>query len=119
MPVNLHTNRLTAQSMRRRLQALLRNANVQDTRMPLAVLREHSLQVLHDCEHLSAHLLILRIGAASCARELWGLRGGLFESVARQHSELEAVNRINALAPYFRGWIPEAQLAPIPVSARR
>ena len=69
---------------------------------------------LHDalqrCEGPMCERLRWRIDEAHTAQHLWQLRGEIFQLVARQFCQEEAVRRINALLPAFAGWLPERML---------
>lgn len=70
--------------------------------------------LLHDalrqCEGPMCQRMRWRIDAARTAEDLWLLRGEIFQLVARQFCQEEAVRRVNTLLPAFSGWLPERTL---------
>ena len=69
-------------------------------------LRELSLAMLDDCGGDAAIRLRLRLQLAREAKDLWVLRGEIYQCVARRHCQSEAAARINGLLPAFEGWVP-------------
>jgi hypothetical protein len=71
--------------------------------------------LLHDavrqCDGPMCQRMRWRIDGARTAQDLWLLRGDIFQLVARQFCQEEAVQRVNALLPAFTGWLPERMLA--------
>ncbi len=82
-------------------------------RLPMDLIREHLVGLLHDCEGTHAQRIIFRINTLQTPDDLWLLRSDLLQCIARTHSQQEAVERINGLISVFEGWLPESQLAPI------
>lgn len=66
-----------------------------------------------DVETPVAERLRHKIRAAREVKELWMLRSDVHQLVSRQQSQQEAAQRINALLPYFEGWIPAKSLSRI------
>jgi hypothetical protein len=68
--------------------------------------RQRVLAVLDDCVGTDCERLRWRLRSAPSARELWMLRGAVFQQVANQHCQATAAERINSLAPLFREYLP-------------
>ena len=70
--------------------------------------------LLHDalrqCAGPACQRMRWRIDGARSAHDLWLLRGELFQLVAREFCQEEAVQRVNALLPAFSGWLPQRTL---------
>ncbi|MDB5873444.1 MAG: hypothetical protein JWQ07_2886 [Ramlibacter sp.] len=76
----------------------------------IEVLRERSAQVLADCTRPHADRVRVQLNKAVTAQQLWLMRSDLYQTVARQHCEAEAVRRLNELLPMFEGWLPPGAL---------
>jgi hypothetical protein len=68
--------------------------------------RRQVLSVLDDCDGLECDRLRWRLNTAESAQDLWLLRGAIFQVVANQHCQAQAVDRINQLAPAFEQVLP-------------
>jgi hypothetical protein len=79
----------------------------------LVELRWHMVAVLNDCNGTGREAATSRLMRARSMNELWLARTDLYQIIARQHCESLAAQRINALIPFFEGWIPAAMLRPI------
>jgi hypothetical protein len=73
-------------------------------------LRQRSLEAIADCTRPNDERLRLQLQRALTAQQLWLARSDLYQAIARQHCEAEAVRRINALVPAFEGWLPPGAL---------
>ena len=73
-------------------------------------LRQQLLSVLEDCAGFECDRLRWRLHTAECAQDLWLLRDAVFQVVASQHCQAQAVQRINALVPAFREVLPNRLL---------
>ena len=82
---------------------------------PMAVndVRIELIGVLKDCRAIDAQRIGLRVQATRSVKELWLMRGDLYDCIARHHSQSEASRRINGLLPCFEGWLPSRQLTRI------
>lgn len=76
----------------------------------LEQLRVQLHEALQRCEGPMCERMRWRIDEAHTAQQLWQLRGEVFQLVARQFCQEEAVRRINALLPAFRSCLPERML---------
>jgi hypothetical protein len=72
--------------------------------------RRQLLEALDDCNGFECDRLRWRLHTAERAQELWLLRDALFQVVASQHCQDQAVQRINGLVPAFRQLLPERML---------
>ena len=79
----------------------------------LAQLRFQVLAALQGCEGVISERIRWRIADTNSAHDLWLLRGRIFQQVANQFCQEEAVRRINALLPAFSGWLPARMLRPL------
>jgi hypothetical protein len=75
--------------------------------------RRQLLCVLEDCEGFEIDRLRWRLHTAERAEELWLLRDGVFQAVSTQHCQALAVQRINALVPFFREVLPARLLTQV------
>jgi hypothetical protein len=82
-------------------------------KMPIVNIKQHMGKCLHDVNGIESERLLYSIRNALNVSDLWLLRSGLYQTIARQHSQGEAALRINALLPYFKLWIPERQLSSV------
>ncbi|MDB5871416.1 MAG: hypothetical protein JWQ07_858 [Ramlibacter sp.] len=73
-------------------------------------LRRRSLQVLADCARPQDERIRDRLNNAFTAEQLWQARCEIYQAIARQHCEAEAMRRLNGLAPAFEGWLPASAL---------
>jgi hypothetical protein len=76
-------------------------------------LRRQLLAVLDDCDGFECDRLRWRVHTAECAQELWLLRDAVFQTVASQHCQAAAAERINGLLPAFQHLLPSAPLHPV------
>lgn len=75
--------------------------------------RQQLLSVLEDCEGFDVDRVRWRLHTAECAEELWLLRDAVFQAVSTQHCQAQAVQRINALVPFFRQVLPARLLTQV------
>jgi len=75
------------------------DTNVEAVRMRL-------LDALDDCTGFEVDRLRWRVHTAEGAGELWLLRDAAFQAVSRAHCQSVAMQRINALVPFFREVLP-------------
>lgn len=68
--------------------------------------RQQLLAVVEDCVGFDVDRVRWRLHTAECAEELWLLRDAVFQAVSTQHCQAQAVQRINALVPFFRDVLP-------------
>jgi hypothetical protein len=68
---------------------------------------------LYGFESAQANLVREEIFVTQDVRDLWLLRSKLHQLLAQKASQDEAAYAINALLPYFSGWLPERQLIEI------
>ena len=73
-------------------------------------LRQRSLELLADCNQPQDERTRSQLRRAATAQQLWMVRCEIYQAVARQHCEAEAVRRLNALLPEFEGWLPPGAL---------
>lgn len=82
----------------------------QPTGPAVEAVRQHVLGVLDDCRGFECDRLRWRVHMAERAQELWLLRDAVFQVVASQHCQAQAVERINALVPAFAAVLPARTL---------
>lgn len=75
--------------------------------------RAQVLEAFCDCTGPACERMRWKIDAARDARDLWLLRGDLFQLLAAQHCQAVATQRINGLLPAFEGLLPDRLLTPI------
>lgn len=92
------------------LHSWLHESTGEAPKQQLESLRFLVQDALHRCEGPMCERMRWRIEEAYTAQQLWLLRGEIFQLVARQFCQDEAVQRINALLPAFSGWLPERML---------
>ena len=68
--------------------------------------RHQLLAVLDDCEGFEVDRVRWRLHMAERAQELWLLRDAVFQVVASQHCQAQAMERIDGLGPVFRKVLP-------------
>jgi hypothetical protein len=68
--------------------------------------RRQLLAVLDDCEGFEVDRVRWRLHMAERAQELWLLRDAVFQVVASQHCQAQAMERIEGLVPVFRKVLP-------------
>lgn len=73
-------------------------------------LRRLSLAVIADCPPPHDARARRQVENAITAQQLWMARCEMYQLVARRHCEAEAARRIEALAPAFEAWLPQATL---------
>jgi hypothetical protein len=76
----------------------------------LGELRERMVAVLEDCHGPAAERLRTRLQRARTASDLWLARCDMYQLIANQHCEGQAVQRINGLVPAFEGRLPPRML---------
>ena len=69
----------------------------------IGALQDAVLALLHDCDGAACERLRRRLRGARSANDLWLARAEVFDIVALQHSEGQAAQRVDALAPHFAG----------------
>ncbi|MBI5277529.1 MAG: hypothetical protein HY854_13825 [Burkholderiales bacterium] len=69
-------------------------------------LRRQALAMLSDCAGAQCDRVRNRLQTARTAHDLWLARSEIFQLVAHQHCQSQAVARINELLPAFEGWVP-------------
>jgi hypothetical protein len=82
-------------------------------KMPLNAIKRQMEQVLHDITGIDIDRLLYKIRATHTVHELWMLRSDMYQTIAKQHSQTVAANRINSLIVCFSHWIAPHQLTPI------
>jgi hypothetical protein len=68
--------------------------------------RQQLLAVLDDCQGFEVDRVRWRLHMAERAQELWLLRDAVFQVVASQHCQAQAMARIEGLVPAFRQVLP-------------
>jgi len=76
----------------------------------IEAVRAQVLATLDDCAGPDCQRLRWRLHTAESARDLWLLRGPVFQIVASQHCQSLAAERINALIPAFEQVLPTAMV---------
>jgi len=76
-------------------------------------LRRRSLELLTDCTRPNDERIRSQLVRASTAQQLWQARCDIYQAIAHQHCEAEAVRRLNELLPAFEGWLPPGALRPL------
>ena len=76
-------------------------------------LRQRSLDAIADCTRPQAERIRSQLARAPTAQQLWLARCDIYQAVAHQHCEAEAMRRINDLLPVFEGWLPPSALTPL------
>jgi hypothetical protein len=76
-------------------------------------LRQRSLDAIADCTRPHAERIRSQLARAPTAQQLWLARCDIYQAVAHQHCEAEAMRRINDLLPVFEGWLPPSALTPL------
>ena len=79
-------------------------------------LRRLSLRALADC--VPGEQLRYRLAHASTGGQIWQMRCEMYQAIACRHCESEAVRRLDALLPAFKGWVPASVLVPLGAQAR-
>jgi hypothetical protein len=74
-------------------------------------LRRQLLAVLDDCSGFESDRLRWRLHTAESGQDLWLLRDAVYQVIATQHCQSEAVDRINGLAPAFSRLFPQRTLS--------
>lgn len=77
----------------------------------LDAVRRLMLESLADCGQ--DERLRRQLAGADDAQQLWQMRCEIYQAIARRHCEAEAVRRLNALLPFFKGWLPASALTPL------
>lgn len=95
---------------RKSLPSWLHESTVEPAKPHLEELRLQLHDTLQQCEGPMCERMRWRIDAAHTAQHLWLLRGEIFQLIACQFCQEEAVRRINALLPAFSGRLPERML---------
>ena len=73
-------------------------------------LRQRSLELIADCPRPHDQRIRMQVENAITAQQLWLVRSDIYQSIARQHCEAEAVRRVNELLSAFEGWLPPGAL---------
>jgi len=76
-------------------------------------LRRRSLDLLADCDRPHGERIRGQVARAHTAQQIWEARCDMYQTIARQHCEAEAVRRLNQLLPAFEGWLPPGALRPL------
>ena len=76
-------------------------------------LRQRNLEAIADCTRPHAERIRAQLYRALTAQQLWLARCDIYQAIAHQHCEAEAVKRINGLLPAFQGWLPPSALTPL------
>ena len=74
-------------------------------------LRRQLLAVLDDCQGFEVDRVRWRLHTAERAQELWLLRDAVFQAVASEHCQEQAMERIAGLVPAFREVLPAGLVA--------
>lgn len=69
-------------------------------------IREQLLAVLDDCQGFEVDRVRWRLHMAERAQELWLLRDAVFQAIASQHCQAQAIERIEGLVPAFLQVLP-------------
>ena len=86
------------------------SAHAQPARPDIDSLRRRALDTLQDCALPRDERTRALVARASTAQQLWEARCDMYQTIARQHCEAEAVRRLNELLPAFEGWLPPGAL---------
>lgn len=74
--------------------------------------KKHLLGVLDDCRDSAVRQRIAnQIVTSPRVADLWLLRPDIYQYVACERGQGEAMRRINELLPLFEGWVPATQLS--------
>jgi hypothetical protein len=79
-----------------------------DERVDVDCIRREMAHALRDCRESFRARSMERIVRAATPIELWQLRPAIFLAIAQDLGQVAATQRINALTPLFRGWVPPA-----------
>lgn len=79
-----------------------------DERVDVDCIRREMMHALRDCREVFRKRSLERIRDAAGAMDLWMLRPEIFLAIAQDLGQVAATQRINALTPLFRGWLPPA-----------
>jgi hypothetical protein len=82
-------------------------------KMPLAEIKRHMNQCMHDMPGIEAERLRYKIAAARTVADLWLLRSDMYQTIAKLQNQSEAAVRINNLLVHFAHWLPTRQLVKI------
>ncbi|MBC5784776.1 hypothetical protein H8N03_17635 [Ramlibacter sp. USB13] len=75
-------------------------------------IREQLLAVLDDCQGFEVDRVRWRLHMAERPQELWLLRDAVFQVIASQHCQAQAIERIQGLVPAFRQVLPARLVGP-------
>ena len=89
------------------------SAHAQPTRHDIADLKRRALEAVADCPLPQDERVRSQLARAANAQQLWEARCDMYQTIARQHCEAEAVRRLNQLLPAFEGWLPPGALRPL------
>ncbi len=84
-----------------------------DKKMTISQVKLNVELSFQDVDGPDAERLRYKVRATREVRELWMLRSDIHQVISRHQSQSEAVQRINALLPYFAGWMPAKSLVKI------
>jgi hypothetical protein len=82
-------------------------------KVPLAEIKRHMNQCMHDMPGIEAERLRYKIAAARSVADLWLLRSDMYQTIAKLQNQSEAAVRINNLLVHFAHWLPARQLVKI------
>jgi hypothetical protein len=82
-------------------------------KMPIAQIKVHMVQALHDVTGQEIDRLQYKIQSAPTVHALWMLRTDMHQTISKLHSQSEAALRINGLLPCFSQWIAPRQMSNI------
>jgi hypothetical protein len=77
-----------------------------DEPVQLDCIRREMEHALHDCTGSRRVGALMLVQGARSALDLWLLRPEILLVVAQDHGQFVATERVNALTPLFRGWLP-------------
>lgn len=76
----------------------------------LVEVRHLALAAVEDCRTSHCERLRTGLSRAHDVRQLFLLRGEIYQAVAQAHCQFEAARRVNDLMPAFSGWVPDWEL---------
>ncbi len=77
-------------------------------RAEIACIRYEMLLAVQACTDVHRNRAADKIRRAGSAMELWEIRPEIYLYLAQDLSQCQANQRMNALLPLFKGWVPEA-----------
>ena len=74
----------------------------------MGCIRYEMLLAVQPCSDTHRKRAADKIGRAGSPMDLWQLRPEIYLYLAQDLGQCQANVRINALSPWFKGWVPEA-----------